>query len=624
LSKNYIGLATSCHDPAVAILNQNGELLFAEATERFLQNKRAWNCAPDQPTYIAELINQYCDPDADLVVAKSWSRSYQRISGLMNRLLPVFRPFVPPVQYDITKTLVSRQLAVQLHAGDNINRVLNIDYGRLLDKTSRKIKISERLYDHHLCHATSACFSSEFDEASCVIIDGMGEDSAYGFYRYQNGRIEPVRGHGQHPLSRLKLGMGFMTAHQSLGIFYSILTEVCGFDTHQGEDWKLMGLSSYGQVDEELYHWLRPLFQVEGTYIRTGKDFQKIVRKLTSISRGPDQSALSFANLAYTGQRVFCDVLTEMLQAFYLLCPSENLVLGGGCALNSAWVGTITENTPFERVHVPSAPADDGNCIGAAWLAYRQDNPDYRPRLTPQLPYLGADMDTGVVDRLSSHGKLTVTKLGSQTVHRRVAELLAEGNIIGWVQGRAEFGPRALGNRSILADPRDERIRDRINALVKFREEFRPFAPSILHEFGDEYFENYQESPYMDRALRFRPEVRSKVPGVVHVDGTGRLQTVKEAWNPGYYRLINSFHEITGIPLLLNTSFNIMGKPIAHSVEDCIAVFFTSGMDVLIIGDQIIEKRNLQSAISAGELSPDKARDIHHHVKAHEQFEPIA
>jgi carbamoyltransferase len=176
------------------------------------------------------------------------------------------------------------------------------------------------------------------------------------------------------------------------------------------------------------------------------------------------------------------------------------------------------------------------------------------------------------------------------TFYQEAARLLAEGKLIGWVQGRAEFGPRALGNRSILADPRPADMKDRINALVKFREEFRPFAPSILHEHGDEYFEHYQESPYMQMTFTFRPEVREKVPAVVHVDNTGRVQSVRREWNERYYQLISEFYRLTGIPLILNTSFNVMGKPIMHTVEDALGIFLTTGLDALVIDDYLIEK----------------------------------
>jgi carbamoyltransferase len=228
--------------------------------------------------------------------------------------------------------------------------------------------------------------------------------------------------------------------------------------------------------------------------------------------------------------------------------------------------------------------------VGAALLSYQRDHPNWRPRAEVQSPFLGTPIGGEALHNLIRFDRSELVTHHPGKIHEIAAELLAEGQIIGWAQGRAEFGPRALGNRSILADARDPDVKDMINGRVKFREEFRPFAPSILHEFGPEYFENYQESPYMDRTLRFRPEVTHKVPGVVHVNGTGRLQTVKREWNPKYYDLISAFHRLTSIPLVLNTSFNIMGKPIIHSVEDAVAVLHTTGLDALVIDDYLIRR----------------------------------
>ncbi|TAL49279.1 MAG: carbamoyltransferase, partial [Methylovulum sp.] len=228
--------------------------------------------------------------------------------------------------------------------------------------------------------------------------------------------------------------------------------------------------------------------------------------------------------------------------------------------------------------------------IGAALLGFYEDHADKQRPVAFQSPYLGSGIAADKLDALKKYGPKSRMLESGENISVIAASYLAEGKIIGWMQGRAEFGPRALGNRSILADPRSEIIKDRINAEVKFREAFRPFAPSILHEHGADYFENYQESPYMERTLRFRPAVLDKVPGVVHVDGTGRLQTVKRSWNNAFYELIDAFYRLTGIPLVLNTSFNVMGKPIIHTVEDALAVFYTSGLDVLIIEDIVIEK----------------------------------
>lgn len=224
-------------------------------------------------------------------------------------------------------------------------------------------------------------------------------------------------------------------------------------------------------------------------------------------------------------------------------------------------------------------------------MAYHKDNPDAKVTYDRmQSPYLGSEIKDEEIKGFIQFSGHTRYKHLPGEICRETAKHLAEGKLVGWVQGRSEFGPRALGNRSILADPRSKGMKDHINARVKFREEFRPFAPSILEEYGDEYFENYQQSPYMERTLCFRKEVMEKVPAVVHMDRTGRLQTVSKDMNAKYYELIDAFRCITGIPVLLNTSFNVMGKPIVHSFNDALMVFFNSGLDVLVVNDYLFEK----------------------------------
>jgi carbamoyltransferase len=280
--------------------------------------------------------------------------------------------------------------------------------------------------------------------------------------------------------------------------------------------------------------------------------------------------------------------MTELLGNLHRRGLSDQLAVGGGCALNSSFNGRITQCTAFKRVHVPPAPGDDGNALGAAVLAHRLDHAGLRVAGNVRSPYLGSCPPEDEIKAMVEFSGLG--KVSSSDVVERAANMLAESKVLGWFQGRAEFGPRALGNRSILADARSPDIKDRLNAQVKFREEFRPFAPSILDEYGPDYFEDYQTSPYMERTLRFRPEVRARVPGVVHVDGTGRLQSVRPEWNPRFHQLIAAFHRLTGIPLILNTSLNVMGRPIVHSVSDALGVLFTTGLDALVIGDYLIEK----------------------------------
>ncbi|MBV1857486.1 MAG: hypothetical protein KUG77_03675 [Nannocystaceae bacterium] len=306
--------------------------------------------------------------------------------------------------------------------------------------------------------------------------------------------------------------------------------------------------------------------------------------------RQPGSSPLTVADLAHTGQVVFGELLTALLTNALGHCPSPRLALAGGCALNSAWNGRITVDSPIEALHVPCAPGDDGNALGAALLAFHEDHRDVPVSSSAATPYLGSRLSQERIRQVVEYGGLGAEALCDAEMLPRVASMLADGKLVGWAQGRAEFGPRALGHRSILADPRDPGMKDRINGEVKFREGFRPFAPSILPEHGQAYFEDYQASPYMDRALRVRPEMRDRIPAVVHEDGTARLQTVNEEWAPRYARLLREFHRLTDVPILLNTSFNVMGKPIVHTVEDALAVFHTTGLDALVLEDTLIIK----------------------------------
>jgi carbamoyltransferase len=353
-----------------------------------------------------------------------------------------------------------------------------------------------------------------------------------------------------------------------------------------------MGLAPYGKLDPEILDTFHSLVKVVGLSIkyRSLPHIKAWFERMKPKARANGASPLESADLAYTTQFYYAEVMTQLLNNFYALGISDNLTLGGGCGLNSSYNGQITDLTPFKRVHVPCAPADDGNALGTALLAYYQDHPERRPTAAVQTPFLGASLSGRTLANLVKFGRMNNVRCLPETIHHETARLLAEGKLVGWVQGRAEFGPRALGNRSILADPRPLDMKDRINSLVKFREEFRPFAPSILDEFGDDYFENYQPSPYMDRTLTFKESAGKKVPAIIHVNRTGRLQSVCREWNPAYYDLIKAFYDITGVPMLLNTSFNIMGKPIIHSVEDAIGLFYTTGLDALVLEDYLIEK----------------------------------
>jgi len=569
VKSNYIGLSTTLHDPAIAVVNSRGEVVFAEAAERFLQNKRGWNGMPDNMLVADKIIDEYCERDVELVLARSWSGKTLTRFRRLRRFMPMVmkKSGADPQDHAKTMMMLKGMIGIQESSASHL------EYQASENKRIRGV--IRRFYDHHTTHAAYACFASPFQEAVCVVVDGYGENFlSTAFFSFQNGKLAPLR--------TIK---GSKWA--SLGLFYQTLCSLCGFDPLKGEEWKVMGLAPYGTYNESLYKLLQSYIKAkDGRLLSSAGGFKGLARLRREVAR----LSPSPADLAYNGQLYFTELVTAILTHVHSLGFSDNLVLTGGCALNSAANGKILERTPFRQLFVPPAPADDGNAVGAALLAYGEDNPNQPLSSTIQSPYLGSPVSADTVDKAERFGRLRFRSLDDNGMTKRTAEILAAGGIVGWVQGRAEFGPRALGNRSILADPRSATIKKRLNESVKFREAFRPYAPAILHEHGHEYFENYQESPYMERALRFKKEVRERIPGVVHVDGTGRLQTVKREWNERFYRLISVFKDLTGIPLLLNTSFNVRGKPIIHTVEDALAVFFTADLDALVIGDKLLEK----------------------------------
>jgi carbamoyltransferase len=577
MNRYYIGLSATLHDPAVAILDSSGQVVFAEATERYLQNKRAYNSPPDDMLRIPHLVREYCGDSADVIAAISWSADYLRRLQIQTlSTLPLQQSFDRsttgswPVPDLAAIALGQRHSLGQ--AGLNLSSVRSIPN-----------PVQVRYYDHHATHAASAVYTSPRADCLVAVVDGFGEYNAAAFFRSWGRRLAPI--HAPDPEFGERPG--------SLGSFYGRVCALCGFDPIAGEEWKVMGLAAYGSIVPEMHALLRPTIRVDGLRLMAACSDAELARQgreLRALIRQDGDSHLAAADLARTGQAVFEELMVELLNNLRAVGDSDHLALCGGCALNSSFNGQVTRRVGFASVHVPPAPGDDGNALGAAFLAYADDHPVPETLPGNRSPFLGSAISPASLDALVSHARLPNLRRCENSIAGDVAQLLADGKIVGWMHGRAEFGPRALGNRSILADPRRAEMKDRINSTIKFREEFRPFAPSILAEYGPAYFEDYQDTPYMERALRFRSEVRANVPAVVHVDGTGRLQTVTRESNSRFYDLIAQFRDLTGVPLVLNTSLNVMGKPIAHSVEDAVGLFFTSGLDALAIDDWLLLK----------------------------------
>jgi len=315
---------------------------------------------------------------------------------------------------------------------------------------------------------------------------------------------------------------------------------------------------------------------------------------LLGSARSPDQTlGQREYQIAAAMQRITEETVYHALDALHERTKSKNLCVAGGLFMNSLMNGKISKNTPFNNIYVSSCPDDSGNAIGAALYTYHQIL-EHSSRIPLKHTFLGPSFsDDQIAEDIAKAG-LVPEK--SKNITQQVAELLAEGKLVGWFQGRMEAGQRALGNRSIFADPRDPTAKGRINAAVKFREGFRPFAPSILEEHFDTYFESSGENtvPYMEKILPIRPERQAEIPAVVHQGGSGRVQTVNKDSNHLLYELIQEFHNITGIPILLNTSFNLNAEPIVCNPHDALRTFFSCGLDVLVIGNFILKKTSAE------------------------------
>ncbi|MGO4736033.1 carbamoyltransferase [Bosea sp. 2KB_26] len=572
-----IGLATTFHDPAIAIVGPDGEVLFAEATERYLQYKRAPNCEPDSAPRMEGLLKRYIPAGAPVQIATSWSGEFTGFLEQMSRTGAFTIDELLKLSPELNRSLVpersERALIASLHLGQQ-----RAGLGTLLglDRAFGKANVTGiKRYGHHLGHAAYACWSSPFRDATCLVVDGMGETGASAILALRDGEISEVKRH---------------RGRESIGFYFGLVTDLAGFDQAKGEEWKIMGLAPYGKQDAELLALLRRLYRIDENKLSFADAATIRAVSAEILAQRPTEALdQGWADLARCGQDVFAEMMAALLAEAAALVPCENLVLSGGCALNSSFNGKIVGRHGFSQVFVPSAPADDGNAIGAAWLAHAEAHPGWRAPKGPMTPYLGSRVSTEPLERMAAW-EPRLKRLAPKEVAPVTARLLAEGKLVGWVQGKAEFGPRALGNRSILADPRPANAKDLLNAKVKYREAFRPFAPSILADHGEDWFEDYQDSPYMERTLVWKPPVRGRVPAVVHEDATGRLQSVTAERNERYHALISAFHAITGVPVILNTSFNIMGKPILHTAEDAILMFYTSGLDALVVEDWLLVK----------------------------------
>ncbi len=437
-------------------------------------------------------------------------------------------------------------------------------------------KAKMRFVDHHLAHAISAFAYSGFEDAAVVVMDGRGAWEATTIWRGRNGRLDPVL---------------MIPFPDSVGYFYSEFTEFLGFHRNSDE-WKVMGLAPYGKpgVDLSAFIDLKTApYRIHTRQLAANgaTSFGRMTALLGSARVAESEIDDRHKNIAYAVQDACETAMMNVVRMAIEKTRCRNVCLAGGVALNSKANGKIIASGLVDNMFVQPAASDDGVALGAALAPYLGDNGKL-PNKPMRHGYWGPCFDDDAIESALRTYKLRYTQLPDPAA--TAAELLSKGKILGWFQGRMEFGPRALGSRSILADPRDPEMNVKVNNAVKFREWWRPFAPSLKKEAAGEYLESATDSPFMILTAQVRPEKRSIIPSVTHVDGSARPQTVEKEINPLYWRLIDEFGKRTGVPVIMNTSFNLRGEAIVHTPTDAIRTFFSSGMDALVIGSFLVEK----------------------------------
>jgi len=461
-------------------------------------------------------------------------------------------------------------------------------------------ELNQKLHyiEHHRAHLASAFFASPFEEAALLSIDGSGDFTTTMLGVGKGTHIDVIDS---------------VDFPHSIGVFYSSLTQYLGFP-HYGDEYKIMGLAPYGKpvyVDKlrdivrltgnGLFNLDLSYFKVtQGNVISYGDDHIPVVDRLFSpkleAALGParkqgEELTQYHKDIASSVQAYTEEIIFHLLRGLHERTKLTTLCLAGGVAQNSVANGKITRNTPFTKVYIPSAGHDAGISMGAALYVHNQ------VLAQPRMPairsaYTGSQYSNDDIEQYLIKEGVSYKRYEDDVLFGHVADCLVKGGVVGWFNGRAEFGPRALGGRSILADPRREDAKELLNAKVKRRESFRPFAPSILAEYVDTFFEVNDAVPFMEKVFPIRKDKQHLIPAVTHVDGTGRLQSVEKDVNPRYYNLIDAFYKKSGIPILLNTSFN-ENEPIVNSPVEALDCFRRTHMDMLVLENIIIERSQL-------------------------------
>jgi len=546
---------TGEHDPS-AVIFQNGELVFGAEEERFTRNKHARETFPERA--IRAGLNS-CNlelPDID-IVSIAWKPRAK-------------------VKYDLRHQIRQPNLQSAYQGVQNLK-----NYRVALRKIEKKLAEIEtpvppiKTRIHHRCHAASAFYPSHFEEGIILSVDGRGERDATVVWKGDENGLERLRTY-KYP--------------NSLGGFYGTITAFLGYRPNNGEG-KVMGLAPYGKYNQEIDTRFHELIDSGLDYDMTPLSFHtgEAVKKLEELfGRTRRTTRREFTewekDLAYVAQKLLEDTVVEIVKTYCQKIDTKKIGLAGGVALNCKMNKRIMELDGVDEIFIQPVAHDAGSALGAGLLETNSPN-----MCEISTVYWGPDYDPAEIIEVLSRYKIDHRR--PNNLEREIAERLAEGELIGWFQGEIEMGPRALGNRSILADPRTVNSRDRVNKFVKHRQEWRPFAPSMLEEAAQDYLINAEPAPYMVKTFDVKNEKLNEIPAVLHpADDTTRPQTIRKDQNPRYYTLIREFEQLTGVPVVLNTSFNDSGEPIVNTPTEAIRDFFSMGLDTLVVENFVLQK----------------------------------
>ena len=563
-----LGISCYYHDSAAALL-KDGIVIAAVEEERFSRKK----FDDDFP----KKAIQWCLDETKIKPYQIDSVAfYDKPVLKFERLLDNYIAVAPRGLYSFLDT-IPKWLHKRLWVKNDIKKSLKGFKGDII------------FPDHHMSHAAHAFYTSPFDEAAILSVDGVGEWTTASFGIAKNNSI--------------KLSNDIRWPH-SLGLLYSAFTYFLGFKVNEGE-YKLMGLSAYGKPryydlildnlvdvkDDGSIHLNMKYFAFTYDKVMTNKKFSELFGVLPR-KKDEKMEQIHF-DLGASIQKVLEEIILKMAKHIHEKTGMKNLCYGGGVALNGVANYRLLQEGPFENIFIPPSPGDAGSAVGCAQYAYyihhknisKNTKQDSSQKIRENV-YTGPEYTDEEIKEFLDSKDINYETFDRESLLQNTAKLITEGNIVGWYQGKMEWGPRALGNRSILADPRNEKMKEILNEKIKHRESFRPFAPSIMEEHISDYFEMDIPSPYMLMVAKIKqPE---KIPAVTHVDGTGRLQSVSKDSNPLYYDLINEFYKITNVPVIINTSMNVMGEPIVNTPEQAYNMILKTDMDCIVLGNNII------------------------------------